>query len=57
MTLRIKKEKSMSDELDDLTFDLDNLYAGVEGNSERPIDTSTPEEIEDTGCAGGACTL
>ena len=57
MALQIEKEKSMSDELDDLTFDLDNLYAGVEGNSERPIDTSTPEEIEDTGCAGGACTL
>ena len=47
----------MSDELDDLTFDLDNLYDGVAGNSANPIDASEPEEIEDAGCAGGACTL
>ena len=47
----------MSDELDDLTFDLDNLYDGVAGNPANPIDASEPEEIEDTGCAGGACTL
>lgn len=47
----------MSDELDDLTFDLDNLYEGVTGNSENPIDASEPEEVEDVGCAGGACTL
>ena len=38
-------------------FDLENLYEGVAGNSENPIDTSQPEEIEDVGCAGGACTL
>ncbi|UNM97385.1 hypothetical protein MMG00_05935 [Ignatzschineria rhizosphaerae] len=47
----------MSDELDDLTFDLDNLYEGVTGNSENPIDASEPEEVEDVGCVGGACTL
>ena len=38
-------------------LDLDNLYEGVVGNSENPIDTSVPEEIEDTGCVGGGCTL
>lgn len=41
----------------DLEFDLDALYEGIEGNSSNPIDTSVPEEIEDTGCAGGGCTL
>lgn len=38
-------------------FDLENLYEGVESNSDNPIDTSQPEEVEDVGCAGGACTL
>lgn len=47
----------MSEELDDLTFDLDNLYEGVPQNSDNPLDTSEPEEIEDTGCVGGGCTL
>ena len=42
---------------EELDFDLDNLYEGVEGNSERPVDTSKPEEVEDTGCVGGGCTL
>lgn len=46
----------MVDDLD-LEFDLDALYEGMEGNSARPIDTSVPEEIEDTGCVGGGCTL
>lgn len=55
--LSIVGELKMSEELDDLTFDLDNLYDGVAGNSENPIDASEPEEIEDVGCVGGACTL
>lgn len=42
---------------DNLEFDLDALYEGLEGNSSNPIDTSQPEEIEDVGCVGGACTL
>ncbi len=48
---------SHTDDLDDLTFDLDNLYEGVPQNSDNPIDTTEPEEIEDTGCVGGGCTL
>ncbi|GGZ76580.1 hypothetical protein GCM10007161_04630 [Ignatzschineria indica] len=47
----------MSEELDDLTFDLDNLYEGVTANSDNPIDTTAPEVVEDTGCTGGGCTL
>lgn len=42
---------------EDLTFDLDNLYDGVEGNSDNPIDASTPEHVEDVGCGSGGCTL
>ena len=42
---------------EDLTFDMDSLYEGVQGNSENPIDTSEPEVVEDTGCSGGGCTL
>ncbi len=53
----VNRSSKMSEELDDLTFDLDNLYEGVAGNSENPIDTSEPEEVEDVGCVGGACTL
>lgn len=55
--LSVRRSFAMSDELDDLTFDLDNLYEGVTGNSENPIDASEPEEVEDVGCVGGACTL
>ncbi len=47
----------MSDERLDDEFDFDNLYEGLEGNSARPIDTSEPEEIEESGCVGGGCTL
>ncbi len=45
------------DQLDDLSFDFDNLYENTIKNSDNPIDTSESEEIEDTGCVGGACTL
>lgn len=51
-----KEEQVTTEELED-EFDLDNLYDGLEGNSSNPIDTSKPEEVEDVGCAGGACTL
>lgn len=49
----------MSEELDDLTFDLEgDLYNGLAGNSDNPIDTDEPEvQPEDTSCPGGACKL
>lgn len=43
---------------DDLgVFDTDNLYDGLTGNSDNPIDTDEPEVVENTGCASGACAL
>ena len=49
----------MSEQLDDLTFDLEgDLYSGLTGNSDNPIDTDEPEvQPEDTSCPGGACKL
>ena len=41
----------------DFEFDLDDLYKDVPKNSDNPIAADSPEVIEDTGCAGGACTL
>lgn len=41
----------------DEEFDLDNLYDDVPKNSDAPIDVSKPEEVPDTTCIGGACSL
>lgn len=53
-----RQNSTVNDLQDDEEFDLDNLFNDdVPKNSDNPIDSTTPEVIEDVGCAGGACTL
>lgn len=52
-----RPRETVQEKVEDEEFDLDNLYEGVQNNSDKPIDTNSPEIVEDLSCAGGACTL
>lgn len=43
--------------LDEMEFDMDDLYKEGPKNSDYPIETDKPEVVEARGCADGGCTL